>query len=472
MQNVSMYRRQLVDSKPVNPYYDLNAVVDAHMFFGRKNVLRRLYSAIAHRQCVSLVGSRHIGKSSVLKWMCYPLIQQQFQEDLSRHILILLDLREYRKMNEEDFFAAVSRLIASHCRKHLELVVDEGTGADGFSDLLDQVNEHGYYPVLLMDAFDNITRNQNFDLEFFAFLRSQSGKVSYVTASIAPLAEVCHRDIQESPFFNIFGLCEIGPLTPEEAHDLIIIPAKRAGLPFRTEEADWILTLTGYHPFFIQRTCSYFFDEKCEHGEKGINKKRIASKVYAELQQHFEDTWERLSYAQQELVKNEAQQKGIHARALPELSDSLLWRQFVRKKCHLPFFQMEPKALEKVLGKINNLKALGESDLKHLKIVTIRTKNGDALSPVERGRAVREVLHEAFERLRGNGIRSDSEEEWRLYNILYYRYFKHRLKNEQISSRLGFGSIRQYYRERTKAIEIMLNTLLEMEAAANTNEDA
>ena len=91
-------------------------------------------------------------------------------------------------------------------------------------------------------------------------------------------------------------------------------------------------------------------------------------------------------------------------------------------------------------------------------------------STMVRGMAVREALSEAFEKLRGNGVRSDSASEWRLYNILFYRYFKNHLKNDQISARLGFSSTRQYFRERSKAIEWLFKALMELEALAEQDE--
>ncbi len=74
------------------------------------------------------------------------------------------------------------------------------------------------------------------------------------------------------------------------------------------------------------------------------------------------------------------------------------------------------------------------------------------------------MLTEAFERLRGNGYRTDTGSTWKSYNILYYRYFKHHLKNDQIAGRLEFTSTRQFFRERKKAIEALYSVLLEMEA--------
>ena len=69
--------------------------------------------------------------------------------------------------------------------------------------------------------------------------------------------------------------------------------------------------------------------------------------------------------------------------------------------------------------------------------------------------------------MRGNGARTDQAFDWRLYNILYYRYFKYHLKHDLISVRLEFTSTRQYFRERGKALESLLNELLEMEDEKN-----
>lgn len=83
---------------------------------------------------------------------------------------------------------------------------------------------------------------------------------------------------------------------------------------------------------------------------------------------------------------------------------------------------------------------------------------------------IRDVLREAFERLRAGSVRSDSASEWQVYNILYYRYFKrHNITNEQIAARLEMGSVRQFYRERPKAIEALLNVLLEMERSVTVS---
>ena len=81
-----------------------------------------------------------------------------------------------------------------------------------------------------------------------------------------------------------------------------------------------------------------------------------------------------------------------------------------------------------------------------------------------------EVLNEALVRLRGRDFRTDSSPEWKLYNILYYRYFKHLLTNEQIAARLGITSTRQFYRERKKAIKALLNVLFDVERVSTLDD--
>ncbi len=460
-------------SRPLNPYYNMMAVRQQEMFFGREDLLQQLFSLVAHHQSVSLVGPRHIGKSSVLRSMYFPAMQQRFEEDLSHHIFVWLDLREFpARKTADDFFEQVNKQIVTHCAGQVGLHIEDGEErAEIFRALLDQVNEQEYHLVLLMDAFDNIARNPHFDLEFFSFLRSQATKVSYVTASIAPLAQICHRAVEESPFFNIFAMYPVGPLTLEEARELIQLPSVSAGVPSSEEESEWVLRQAGRHPFFIQRVCHYLFEEKVAQNGQPINPTRIKKQAYNELQHHFEATWERLDDKQRDQLRNEAQRKGERERMLPELSESGLFRLFVRDKYQILLFRMNIDLVEKVLDDIDDFKALGESDLRHLKSVSQRLPNNSHSSVLERGAAVRGVLTDAFESLHGVGLRSDTAPGWELYNILYYRYFKHHLKNEQIVGRLGLTSTRKFYRQRQRAIETLFNNLIEMELLAGGNDD-
>ena len=50
-----------------------------------------------------------------------PEIQQRFHYDLTRHIFVLVDLREYLYKTDSQFFESVSQQILQHCREVLDL---------------------------------------------------------------------------------------------------------------------------------------------------------------------------------------------------------------------------------------------------------------------------------------------------------------------------------------------------------------
>jgi transcriptional regulator with XRE-family HTH domain len=464
--SVSSLRGQL------NPYLNKTMIRNLDMFFGRTDLLRRLYESVFSRQSVSIVGSRGIGKSSLLWYSGLPEVQAHFPFDLSHFIFVFLG--RFCE-NGEDFFNYVSEALLQQGRKaHLSFRIESSVlGGEKFSHLLGQIADQGYFPVLLLDAFDKVTRNEHFEPEFFEFLRSHAslGLVSYITATLVPLSEVCHRGIASSPFFNIFHTHKLEALRPEEAWELINLPVKRAGLPLSEEESSMVLRLAGRHPFFIQRVCSLLYNHKRGHGNAQMDERSLKIQAWEELSPLFKDIWAELSEGQRTLLIDEARQKDRQQRALPELSESALFRHFVRETCRVKLFHLTIEDLEKALELFNNLTELGKTDLGVMEVVTHRLQQTLTPSPRDKGKIIREVFYEAFESLRGPEPRSDEAPEWIPYNILYYRYFqgRNRLKNEQISARLCL-SVRAYYRERDKAIELLREALLNIEEKVSDRE--
>jgi Novel STAND NTPase 2 len=458
-----------MENQSPNPYFNLAMIRNVELFFGRTNLLRRFYTALANRQSVSILGRRRIGKSSFLWCASLPRMQAHFPFDLSHHIFIFLDLHDYLHKTSEDFFHRVSREIIEQGAQVPDLALSaEANGADAFSRVLDQVVKRGFFPVLLLDSFDKVTLNKNFGPEFFGFLRAQAsrGRVSYVTASMKPLYEVCHQSIEGSPFFNIFYAYSLDALTPEEAYDLITIPSRDAGVTFTEEEVTLVNEFAGRHPFFIQRVCHFLFEEKTQSGNEEIDELHLESEVYHDLLPHFKGSWDQLTEEEKMRLRHEVREEENQQRKLSELSESALFRKFIYTTHQMGQFSISLEELESALDKINDPESLGTGILAYMQIVSRRLGRNAPPSTMEKGTVVREVLREAFELLRVGGTRNDSASEWRIYNILYYRYFKYHLKNEQINARLGLGSVRQFYRERTKAIEALRNVLLEMERAA------
>jgi hypothetical protein len=249
------------------------------------------------------------------------------------------------------------------------------------------------------------------------------------------------------------------------------VPAQRASCPFTEFEVKWILILAGQHPFFVQRVCYFLFEEKCSRQGDEIDLNKVENLIYNALVASFEHMWSHFSHEQQELLKHDVRHSAQLSEDLSELSGSALFRNFVRTKPYEQHHALTYDELKKVLDKINDPRVLGESELKHLRVVSKRLKRIDSPSTLERGKVVREVLNEALKRLEGQGSRSDAAEDWKRYNILYYRCFKHHLKHELIMKRLNFDSSRTYYRERNKAVEVLLNALLYIESSTSDEED-
>ena len=460
-----------IASETSNPYYNHDAVRDFTMFFGRQRELQMLYQAITKHQSVSIVGARHVGKSSLLRFLSKAELQQRYEFDLQQNILILTDWREYLQKTREDFFHAVCDQIVAQSQPLVMLqptLLNGLSGEDRFRKLLEEIQRCGFHPILLMDAFDRVTSNAEFDPHFFSFLRSLAGindLISYITATIKPLYKVCHStDVAQSPFFNIFLTCSLGALTLEEARELIVIPGQLTPYGFSSTEMDWLLLQAGQHPFFLQVACRHLFEARLQQGLEGhtLHFERVQRSIYQELLPHFDQAWEDLEHDQKTQIKAEISQNIPTRRQFSELSGSQLFRKRVREMFQDDLTQISSKDIKDALDHLDDTDFLTDCKLGELQSITLNLENMPAS---KRGILVRDLLRKAFEMMKPGDVRvrSDSAQEWRSYNILWYHYFKYNLPNHHTAARLGIGSLRQFYRDQDKAIQILLKEVLDLE---------
>lgn len=122
----------------------------------------------------------------------------------------------------------------------------------------------------------------------------------------------------------------------------------------------------------------------------------------------------------------------------------------------------EVNQLQSLLEKLDDIEVLGESNLTYLNGIATCIRQEGARLPSARGKIVHRILEETFDSMRKPGKQVNTDPEWESYNILYYRYFKHHLKNEKIANILGIASMRQYYRKQNVAVQTLLKRLKEM----------
>ncbi len=454
-------------SQVSNPYVDCDAVSHLKMFFGRQQEVQILYGAISKRQSVSIVGSRHIGKSSLLKFLGDPELQGRYGHDFQRFLFVVTDWRAYLQRTREDFFHRICEHILTQSQGRIELHLPAYPGEDRFVKLLEDIRRAGFFLVLLMDAFDRVTSNPEFDTRFFSFLRSLAGVsdlVSYVTATRKPLHMVCHSlEVASSPFFNIFLPCSLGAFTPDEARELITLPAEQAHCPFTPAEVTWLFEHAGLHPFFLQVACRHLLIAKSQQPTGNASLMRVHWAIYQELLPHIDVLWEELEEHQQEQLRQGMLHHVQTSQALLEFSGSSLFRARIRSLAQDNLTRLTMEDIHVALEHLEDTDFLAQCQLSKLQSISEQINTSEDGPTNKRGILVRHLLNKAFGQMKPGDTRGDSALEWRHYNIFWYRYFKYHLPNPQIAARLSV-SIRQFYREQEKALQRLLKEVLDIEA--------
>ncbi|MBN2350982.1 MAG: ATP-binding protein [Spirochaetales bacterium] len=189
-------------------------------FYGRKNIVRRIYSRIAAErpQSVAVIGGRKVGKTSLLAYLAAPEVMRENLPEPGRYRFVSMPGVDDPALRADDFLGALNGLLGG----------TRMPGETEYNRLQRQVEElhhGGVNLVCFFDDFHYVTRNTNFPLEFFSFLRSLANNynLAYVTSSYLELQKLCvAKDIEESPFFNIFTNIALGPLSGDEARDLLV----------------------------------------------------------------------------------------------------------------------------------------------------------------------------------------------------------------------------------------------------------
>jgi hypothetical protein len=452
-----------------NPFDSPTTIRDPKKLVGRDEHLKRIFGLLKNQQNVSVVGAKRIGKTSLLTILKDEETQRRFGFPGKDFLFLSIDLQERSLKKNENFFDDINPLIRQQGHKYLQGVLLEEFEDDEFVNLLSAIKQQGLHPVLMIDTFDLITRYKQADIDFFGFLRSQGsiGQVSYVTASIKTVGKICPSDTENlgSPFFNIFRNVQLGPLNEKESRDLLSNFSAAEGLPFTDKEVSWVLEIAGCHPYFIQQVGAALFQEKSTGNAEKINFQRIKKEVYQDLEDYFIDYWNLLDQDERKQLAEETLHKERKENKYPELNSSELFYEYldrIYKPEETPVTEIDIESFEKILNKLNDARGLGESVLARHPAISARIPAEKAKESITRGIVVREILKEAFERLQAQGTRQDTAPEWRIYNILYYRYFGGwDITHKQIAARLALSE-RQYYRELKNAIITHWKMLLEM----------
>jgi len=158
-------------------------------------------------------------------------------------------------------------------------------------DVMYEIDNKGINLICLFDEFEYTSQSEKLDYNFFSGLRSlaSSFDIAYITATRISLIELQYsNEVLDSPFFNIFREIPLRLFTHEEAMDLITLPKD---ISFDEKDEQFILTLSGYHPFFLQLACYHLFHSYTISKYESYTKAKEG--FMQEADSHFRYYWEK-----------------------------------------------------------------------------------------------------------------------------------------------------------------------------------
>ena len=273
--------RERTDSPPqpadgtadANPFTFGNPIKDPSRFHGRQAEIRQITNRLlssAH-ESTSIIGERRMGKTSLLYHLSHPQVSAQLGLTPDRFCLVYLDFQGLTDITPTRFWQRVlKKMSRAVCDASLVPIIEKLGGLDSFDlfdleDLFEATHQRGLTVVLMMDEFEYVTQNPNFGSDFFGSLRALAihHGVALLPATRRELADLCYSDeIKGSPFFNIFANVVLRPFPRDEVDALLTSYTTASGLEFTPTEKDFIWSLGGGYPFFLQAAGHYLFEGK------------------------------------------------------------------------------------------------------------------------------------------------------------------------------------------------------------------
>lgn len=337
-----------------NPYNYKGPVTNRNLFFGRTTLLAKIYSRIGadRPQSISVVGEPKIGKSSLLWYLALDETKRSFLTNPGDYLYFYMPIRLEKDLSFKSFYISLYNRISSKAKVITD--VREGKPSyDLFKSVIEDLNQKDRKIILFFDDFHLITQNETFPLEFFSFLRSLANNfnLAFVTSSFLDLQKLCvSKDIEESPFFNIFTNITLRPFEQKEAMQLIEEPFQRAGLSVNSERK-LILNMAGHFPFMLQVACSILFDMKVTRGNlQRSDLKEWEARFGAEVQSYFKSLWQSFNDDQQEILRLLMKSRRID-KAREYALDDLIRRNYVVMVDQRP--QLYSPLFRKLIAEIN-----------------------------------------------------------------------------------------------------------------------
>jgi hypothetical protein len=295
------------------------------MFFGRAAEIAFVERALASGETGSVVvlsGARRTGKTSLLKRLADHLSATYRTVFVDLQGLVVFDTDDlFRGLAYEVSRAETSPLrsagwqpahqiapgapsparprLAGGAPERWAHEMEPGPGTSGAEWVQEAAASYGQRVVLLVDEFDHLEeelRAGHLGPEVFGHFRhliQHSENVGFVLCGSLRMAELAGE--YWSFLLNLAAHRQIGPLTREEAEDLVRTPLGRLGIVCDDAAVAMAVRLAGRQPYFLQ-LLGYQLVERCvESGVGGLTTslvERAADEVAALGEVHLRYLWD------------------------------------------------------------------------------------------------------------------------------------------------------------------------------------
>ncbi len=260
-----MMQNPFVYGQPVSP----------DRFVGRRSEIQAAFDQIYNRSNLALWGGPAMGKTSFLELLASPQVWQQYGQDPSHAVIVLLSCESIQPFTASGFWQEVFNLLKEELdsepeiQEKIETLLNQGQATTrGMRQVLRKLGQRHKFLLLLVDDYDCALReNQPYyshaEMETFltecrsiAYHCRERQYLSMIVVSLRPLNELGPPlNPNSSPWYNHYMFQSLKPLTDPEIDHLM------AGMPMTPTLRGLIREIAGGHPALLQIAGSLLYRE-------------------------------------------------------------------------------------------------------------------------------------------------------------------------------------------------------------------
>ncbi len=301
-----------------NPFQYGQPVPTPGAFYGRQDELNHIISRLRDQNMAStsVIGERRSGKTSLLQHLVHPETRSRLGFGDS-YIFTYLGFEGFEGLTTSKFWQVTLDEIRASCdMAWLQAEVDKilARGEPEFlaiKQMFRELKSQNVQVVLLLDEFEHLIKNENFNPTFFSGLRYLAITYNFaiVTASKRTLIYQAELEQVSSPFFNIFSNVVLQPFDSLVIIQFINGYLQNTGFSFTEQDRQLVQLLSGGFPFFLQMAC-YFTFEAHQKWPDDENRRQlfVTDEFSRQAASHFEHYWRDANVKERETLAYFARQ--------------------------------------------------------------------------------------------------------------------------------------------------------------------